>query len=104
MLWEVMDTKGKTMFSGIKVVLCHGEKNPDPAFAEPHKEPAGLCCAQNSGGPEKRQMGLLPEAGGGLWAVLLLSYWCSITLCFIANMFWLMEPLERVVGRGDEVT
>lgn len=32
MLWGVMDTKGKTMFSGIKVVLCHGGKEPSPCF------------------------------------------------------------------------
>lgn len=30
MLWEVMDTKGKTMFSGIKVALCHEGKRPHP--------------------------------------------------------------------------
>lgn len=30
-----------------------GAKNPAPAFAESHKEPAGLWCAQNSGGPEE---------------------------------------------------
>ena len=64
-----------------------GAKNPAPAFAESNKEPAELWCAQNSGGPEKRQEGLLPEAGGELWAVMLLSYWHGITLCFIGNTF-----------------
>lgn len=91
----------KNRFCGIKVVVCHG--GPEPTRGSL----LGISSARrapNSGGPweEKRwgcfqRLGVCPELG------------CSFltdttTLCLVADMLWLMESQEKVMGRVGEVT